>query len=447
MFTFSRLQFLFALGAAWLAAGAGAFWFHQTNPAQLLRRGRAALERGDTQAAERLAARLEERGSRLHSQLLQGEIGVWEGRSLLESAAAEGLPASERSRLQAQARDTFRRALKELTRILDDGPAGARGTVLAAECLIHLEERGLAANALRQVVHRHPDEKEAHRLLAAIHIDLHTPFQAIGYLREWGRLDPSDGRPYRWIGFFYRSYTFNQWEEAVAAYREACRRQLQPAVRAEVLGELAETLIDGLADYPAALEVLDQGAEVFAESPEVLTLKAECYWGLGQAVRTVQLLDQALRAKPDLFRALLLRVKVHLADKNPQAALPLLEKAVQLNPHDLASRQYLMQTCRLLGDFTAAEHHQRRLEESKGYKDQLTALHGEADRNPWDDQVRYRLAELCLTVNRPVEARQWLQAALACNPGNQQARAALDQLAATGNAPANAAPPVVPPTR
>ncbi len=430
MFTFSRLKLLMGFGAAWLAVGAGVFWYHRTSTPQLLHRGLTALEQGDLQTAERLATRLEERGSHHYSQLLRGQIGVQQGRQLLE-ASADGLPAPQRQRLQSQTQDAFRWALKHLTRVQDEDRVGTLGTVLAAECLVRLEEFGLAADALHRVVQRHPDQKEAHRLLAAIHIDLNAPFQAIKHLQEWGRLDPSDGRPYRWIGFFYRSYTFNNWEEAVAAYREACRRQLTPTVRAEVLGELAETLIDGLAAYQAALEVLDQGAAVFAESPEVLTLKAECYWGLGQPARTAQLLERALRAQPDLFRALLLRAKVALAEKNPQAALPLLEQAVQLNPHDLASRQYLMQTCRLVGDFTGAEHHQRRLEESTGYKEQLTHLHGEADRNPWDDQVRYQLAELCLKVNRPVEARQWLQAALACNRGNQAARALLAQLAAT----------------
>src|SRR5207302_146550 len=202
----------------------------------------------------------------------------------------------------------------------------------------------------------------------------------------------------------------------------------KPTVREEVLGELAECLLVGLSDYQAALKLLDQAPEVLAESPEMLALRAECFWGLGQPARAVQLLDRALLAEPDLVRALLLRAKIYLNDNDPQAALPLLDKAVQRLPHDLASRQYLMLTCRQVGNVTRAEHHQRLLKESTGYKDQLTKLHEEANRNSWDDQVRYRIAELCLKVNRPAEAQVWLRASLACNRWHRKAQGLLDQL-------------------
>ena len=54
----------------------------------------------------------------------------------------------------------------------------------------------------------------------------------------------------------------------------------------------------------------------------------------------------------------------------------------------------------------------------------------EATGRPWDDRVRYDIAALCLKINRVVEARMWLTAALACNPDNTQAREALRQLPA-----------------
>ena len=73
-------------------------------------------------------------------------------------------------------------------------------------------------------------------------------------------------------------------------------------------------------------------------------------------------------------------------------------------------------------DRLAHEEIAHALQDTKGVWDELTRLHQQAWRTPWDDQVRLRLGELCQKVNRPAEARMWLQAALACNPDNQRAR-------------------------
>jgi tetratricopeptide (TPR) repeat protein len=435
MFTVRRLPLLFGFGAACLTAGALALGLGRASASQLLSRGLAALQRGDAAAAQQLAARLEQRGSAQHARLLRGQVRVWEGRALLEGAA-DGSPAARRPRLPSRARDAFRGALEELTRVQDEGAVGVEATVLAAECLVHLEKLRLAADALRLVVQRQPEQKEAHRLLAAIYIDLNAPAPAIEHLREWGRLDPDDGRPHRWIGFLSKYYRGSHWEEAAAAYREACRRRLTPAVREEVLRELAETLIDGLGDYKAGLAVLDEGPTAGTEGPERLVLRAECHWGLGQPDRAVALLDRALEAEPNLLRAALARAKIHLADGNARAALPLLERAVQIDPHDVGARLHLMQAYRGVGDAARAEQHRKLFEASKGYKEQLTKLHEEVGRDAWDDQLRYRIAELCLKVNRPAEARLWLRAALACNRGNRQARELLDRLAAAETTPA-----------
>src|SRR5438309_1519912 len=61
--------------ATCLAAGAGAQWFYRASPPDyLLRQGLAALVEGNTQTAERLAARLERHGHSRHCRLLRGQI-------------------------------------------------------------------------------------------------------------------------------------------------------------------------------------------------------------------------------------------------------------------------------------------------------------------------------------------------------------------------------------
>jgi predicted Zn-dependent protease len=208
-----------------------------------------------------------------------------------------------------------------------------------------------------------------------------------------------------------------------------------------VIQELAETLIDGQAAYQAALEVLAQRAATDQHLPRLAALRAECLWGLGRATEAARVLDDAMQREAVPLRALVVRAQMFLADDQPQSALPWLEKAIQRDPHDVKSRQQLMQVYRQLGDQPRAEQHQHLLDESRGYKTQLTKLHEAAARRPWDDGIRYEIAELCLKINRPVEAKMWLQAALACNRDNTQARQLLEQLDGRTGAPTGSATP------
>jgi predicted Zn-dependent protease len=407
-----RLKLLLPLVLlALLPLGLVLYHLYATRTPYLMAQAHAALERGDWEEAGRLASILDQRGPPAAARLVRGKTWVYAGR-----AAGPG---------NARAADSFRRALGELTRLRDGGELGLEGSVLGAECLVRLGEQKLAAEALTAVVERQPDQKEAHRLLAAIYIDLNSPFDAIEQLREWARLDPSTGRPYRWIGFFYKDY--QRPAEAVEAYREACRRELEPADRTAVCEELAETLCDAQGAYQAALDTLAEGPAELQDRPAIQLLRGRCLWGLGRPADAVALLESALRQDRHLPKVLLWRAKLWLAEGQPRAALPLLEEAVTLDPGDLECRQYLMQTYGLVGQRQRAEQERKLAEELKGYKDRLTQLHEQARRTPWDDHVRCQIAELCERVHRPAEARMWREAALACNPGNQEARAHLDQ--------------------
>src|SRR5205807_1502079 len=114
----------------------------------------------------------------------------------------------------------------------------------------------------------------------------------------------------------------------------------------------------------------------------------------------------------------------------PQGALPLLEKAVRLDPSDLKTSQHLTQAYRLMDDRAKAEQQEQRLKESQLDWERLTKLHEQASAQPWDDGVRCQIAELCLKLGRMPEARTWVQAALASNPASRQAQVLRDQLAA-----------------
>lgn len=395
-----------------LLAGTWGAWAYRNRPAYLLRRGREALDRADAEEVARIAEVLDRRGYRQHRRLLRGE-------ALLR----QGLAQEER----AAARDAFRQALAEFAQVRADGPLATDAAVAGAECLVRLGERTFAAEALNTVVKGHPDHKDAHRWLAAIYIDLKSPFEAIKQLNEWARLDPENGLPHRWAGSFYREV--NNPNRAVEAYREALARRLPAEQRAVVVKEWAETLIEGLNDYVAADALLVQSLDEFRDGPDGLALRASCAWGLGKPDEAVTLAEQALRQDAGQTLALRLRAQIHLAHAEPRAALPLLDRAMRLAPDDVRVRQQLVQACVQAGDEKRAEHERQRLLETTRARDALGELIQAAASRPWDDVVRCQVAEQWRKLGRPAEARPWYEAALACNPANRTARDALEHLA------------------
>jgi predicted Zn-dependent protease len=393
-----------------LVGGAGGYYWYTTRPGYLLARGRAALGRGDLAEAWRDAEALERHGHEGHAGLLRGEMWLIKGRAPTPEGA-----------------DALRRALRELGRINDDGPLAAEGAVLAGECLVRLDEQRVAADVLSAVVQRQPDCREAHRWLAAVYIDLNTRKEAIHHLREWGRLAPDDGRPYRWIGMFYKDYT-QQQGLAIAAYREALNRTLDSEAQDAVRRALAETLLEAHADFQGVLDVLDGCSEALQQTVELRTLRAEALWGLGRRDEAAAIADSVLQTDPDYPRALGLRGRMYLATDEFRRARPLFEKAVALDAYDLGTRQHLIALCDRLDDPAEVAEQRRLLEEARDYRKHLTMLYRTAEDHPWDAQVRCEIAVLCLKANRRDQAETMLRAALACDPHHPEARRLLEQL-------------------
>jgi tetratricopeptide (TPR) repeat protein len=404
-----------ALGilAVLLVAAAAVYYHRTTAPDYLLARGKNALARGDVDEALRLVERLEGDQEGL-SLLLRGECWL----------AVAQAPDEVR---RVSSSEALRKALHALGRVQVEGPAGTEAAVRAGECLVRLGEHRVAADVLNRVVQRDPDELDAHRWLAAVYIDLSSPNDAIRHLTEWGRLAPGEGRPYRWIGFFHKDY--QQPEAAIIAYREALARQLEPALLADVVRELAESLLDARADYQGVLNTLAECPDEYANTPDLRLYRAESLWGLGRLREAEKVADEVLATEPDYPRALRLRARMYVATDEPRAARPLLEKCVAQSPLDLSARQSLLEVCQQLQDDAAVKLHRQKYEEGRDLSRQITLLYLTARDRPWDDRVRFELAQLCLKLNRVGEARTMLRAALACNPGNQEARQLLEKAA------------------
>ncbi|HEV3259547.1 MAG TPA: tetratricopeptide repeat protein [Gemmataceae bacterium] len=456
------LVLLLSLGG--VVAGVTYRYYQTHSSSWLYDKGLKALERGDVRGAERQTTLLEQKGDTARVHLLRGRI--WLSAALAAVKRAKAPPPYAQAQETGQmvlagatldrysvvvrpaawlsaclvqnpraasvpGRKELRRALAEFAQIRDEGALGLDATLVAAKCLMQLEQKRSAAEGLNAVLARYPDHLEAHRLLAAIYIDLNSPGNAITHLRAWARQDPNSGLPYRWIGFFEKDSSATG-TSAIEAYREALKRELSPRLRARVVEELAAVLMGQDGRFQEALEVLDQCPDEFKNTPVVLTLRTECLTSLGKDREAAELLDQIVRHHPDTPHVLWLRAKAYVDEKRSRDALPLLEKAVRLDPHDYQSQVSLAGVYEQLGDKVKARQHRRVAEETHKVKEQLGDLYRQAVGQPWNDSIRCQMAVLCLQINRTRDARTWLQAALASNPNNAWAHQLLVHI---GHAP------------
>jgi tetratricopeptide (TPR) repeat protein len=389
-----RPSLLLAAGLAVLLALAGgvcARWYTTTRPDARLRSGEEALRRGDEAAAERLVLLLQAAGAKDHAYLLRGQICFHRAKPLLDAGQ------------ESAAAPLLRQALEAWNRIRDRGDVRLRAAALSGQCFLYLGEPAQAQRAFDFVVAERPDDVDAHRGLAAIYYDQGALKQALHHLDEVARLDPQDGRPHRLMGVILAE--LDQPGEAVPCFREALRRRLGGQATAEARVELAECLVK-LREYDQARAALEG-----SEGQQAVALRAQCLWEQGKVAEARPLLDQALAAYPGFGLLLHLRARVHAADGEPAAAAALLERALDLDRHDYACRYQLAQVYETLGRAADAAEQRQLAEKTKDTLAEVKRLTEDAVNRPADAAVRRRLAELCRQLDKPEQARLWLQAA------------------------------------
>ncbi len=465
-----RARRAFALLGLCAALAAIAAWYYLREDGSHLEQARLAIERNDYREMERLAGVLRRQGRLEHAQFLQASVFFEEARRqqdladrqarydiaerLLRFAGDRGaelfLPgalapqaflhdpgttafvARHRPLLpklvetKHRADQFFRRAQVELEAIPRDSTVYLEAAPLLGECRLERGDLKGAVECFRFVVERQPDQSDARRFLAERHYELGNVELAAEHARALAELEPDDGYPHRLLAVMARNH--RRFAEARKEYRAALDRQLELGLRVRVLKEFAEMLVEDVGDCDAALRVLDRTPEAHAHDPELAVLRAECLWSQGKRDDARALADSALRGNPDLFAGLLLRGRMHLEEEQPREALPLLKRAVVLTPHDFRGREQLARAYRQLGEADRAAEQDQRRQELVEIRTRLTVLSKKAVDHPWDADCRLEIAALYVKLDRPAEARQWLKAALACDPDHVEARNLLRRL-------------------
>jgi tetratricopeptide (TPR) repeat protein len=354
------------------------------------------------------------RVTRPEYRLARGEEAVraeqWDqARDYIDKLATAG-HADEAHLLRGEffyARGQFGLALEEFDAVRPASPLRARAMTRAGRCLLDLGALREAHGAFASVVERDPDNADARRGLAAVAYDLGQFGTAIEHLEVVARLDPADGRPHRLVGRINKD--MGQHEKAEAAYREALRRGLPDPVAGQARVELAESLLalNRFADALAAL------GEEPAEDAARTAARAEALRGVGRAAEAVELLDRGVARFPaaPLHR---LRGQIALDAGDHAGALGPLERAAELAPADYRSHLLLAQVYTAVGRPADAKRAAARAEELRRDLDQITALSRRAIEEPWNGDVRQKLAELSDRLGMPEVARTWRAAAAAC---------------------------------
>ena len=375
----------------WSAGASG-----PAGPEERFRTALSALERGDLDTVATTAAALEDQpGYAVHVRVLDAAL-------LLRSGHPD-------------------RALAELAALELEGDVRPPGMLVLGESLYRLRRLAEAEIVFRQLVEVQPDRADVHRWLGAIYFDLGANTAAIAALTRVTELDPNDYAPHRLIGLMH--YDFEQYSEAIQHYRRALELRPPPAIRDEILRELAKSLI-AERQYAEALEALES-ARV---DGTVLALRAECFWSLGRQEEARETLQQARTRDPDERFAALLESRIRMEDGQPDEAIKVLEHVLRDRPHDAECRYQLALACRQLGDQKRYEAEMARFEESAGLHRKLTELNVQAIEQPRNAEVRDQVADLCLKLGKDELAAVWRAAARACRETQAARPSALNSL-------------------
>jgi tetratricopeptide (TPR) repeat protein len=146
-------------------------------------------------------------------------------------------------------------------------------------------------------------------------------------------------------------------------------------------------------------------------APEV---RATALYGAGRGSEAAAVLEPVLAADQPSTRALRLQAQIYTDAGEYRRAVPLLEKAMRLDPHDSLCGYQLAAAYEFLGQRKEAAEQRRRVEETQKLIATMGDLNREASQKPYDQKVRQRLVEVCEQLGKFDLAQSWRRAVASC---------------------------------
>jgi tetratricopeptide (TPR) repeat protein len=318
------------------------------------------------------------------------------------------------------ARGALEQMLPLLDRALKLAPGEAYFLFLKGR-ILHLSERNdEACTYLSQAVAHDPSQSAFHFELASALRDMGQLPQALEAVDKALALDPEDG-----ASLELKTRCLIDTADYQAALEAIERALAQDPQRAESWGLEAEALY-GLGKLDEALAALKHVLELAPGSARALWQSARIQRERGDLTAALALAGQVLVHEPDNVDALFQK-GLALAEKSPQAAVPILMRAVELAPDSRSVHFQLADVYRRLQDYPKALAELERclaldaadagalalkgqVLVGQGHLEQaLTALDRATRVNPQDVDSQSLKAWVLMDLNRPREAAEVLR--------------------------------------
>lgn len=381
--------------AVLIVLGLAAGWLRSSGPERSYRLGRAALIAGNRETVLREADSLiRTRGHEPRGWLLKGLFYAQSGK-LNEAIVCLEKSAEDKS-LAVEANTVAAKVFYSMGLYRQAIDAGNRAIQLDDNCL------------------------DARRWMASAYYDLGALENAIPELERISKDAPTDPRPTRLMGLIAKDG--EDFVKAIEFYQESIRRDSQQPDAETILLELAECQ-QKLSRFDEALETLKQ----CQRSPAVLTLEATCHAGLGHFDDAHEKLRGALTLDAGHWQALLEQGKLMLDQGEVNSAVDVLKQAAQLQPHNSRVLFQYSQALRRTEKLEEADEVLKQMQQVQALEREFTDLHETAAQKPDDADVRFRIGELALLLDKPQLSRVWFRAALALDPRHVKAQAAMNR--------------------
>jgi tetratricopeptide (TPR) repeat protein len=376
-------------------AGAGAWLWHDLRVRGEWRQAEAALQRLDLAAA---AAHLDR-----YLERRPGDAAAW----FLAARTARRLgryPEAERC----------------LTRCQQLG--GVTAATRLEWDLLRVQQGDLGGTDTRLRLTVAPDHPDAPLVLEA----LARGYLVCGRLNDvveacdlWASRQPDHPWPWLWRGDVFGR--LGNYHQALADYRRALESAPEDRdVRLALGGLLARRREPG-----AAAEQFEYLLGRSPDDGEALLGLAACRIEQGRPEDAVPLVERVLSGGAPPARALFLRGKAALEQRDAAGAVGWLNRAVEAAPDEPESLHLLTLALRADGRHDEADRLVPRLEALRRDVARLNELVRAAARDPDDARTRHEAGVLALRIGRADEGVRWLRAALRARGDHRATHAAL----------------------